>query len=887
MTGATDPAAVVRVSASETHFHGPVAAVIQGDHNDVTIVYEGGHRAVVPFLAPPAPAYSLVGRDLQIAAALELMIGPQAGRRVALTGLPGVGKTALALALVYDPDVLTRFPDGVLWAGLGQNADPLPHLAAWAAALGVPPKELPQPAGVETWARVVHAAIGTRRMLLVIDDAWKARDALAFRLGGPGCATILTTRVPEVALSFTPHVQPLSELTEQDSLKLLDSQASELLRDEPAGARELVRLTGGLPLAVILLSRHVRLQALLGRGGRLAATLDQLRTAEKRLQLSEEQAPVDRHPSLPLEVPLSLRAAIGLSVEHLGVTGAHVLASLSLFMPKPNTFSDSAAAAISGVSPDAVGALVEAGLVEPVGTGRLAMHQTIHDFASAERVPGQEEDRMVDYFVSMLDADTPGPEDLANILAAVNLAHRRGHTEQFLRGVHGAFPLLDQLGLYKEAELQLTEALAAAETLGDRAAHAQTQLRLGTVLMLRGEFESAAEHLRAGVQEARASGRQDDAADGLVRLGWLVGMQGEPGEAESLFAQALLLARDGALRRQRSEALSGMGWLAGRRGEYRLAREHGDASLTLARELGDEGLVADVLQVFGWAVAAEGDYRSADAYFRECLDLARPASRHSRMIDAMQGLAWIAAMTGRFAEARPMLEEALSLAERIDHHERVSLLLSMGWVLRELGEKEAARAAILDGIALARHTARKEKLGWLLHDLATLEIDNGGDDSAEAHLLEGLDLARQAEIHDLTVSILGTLGQMMTQAERYQEARSFLQQALGLERDQRNDTVAASLLHSAAQVELADGDAAEAGRLFADSIERALAAGNARQAAISRYGAARAAAAAGDLATARRLGAMSASELDALSNEKALEVTAWLATLPPAGDIPE
>lgn len=886
MTEATEPPSVVRVPGPETHFHGPVAAVVQGDHNNVTIVYESGHRAVVPFLAPPAPAHPLVGRDTQLAGVREVVLGQAAGRRVALTGLPGVGKTALALAVAYDPEVLARLPDGVLWAGLGRDADPLPHLAAWATALGIPPKELPQPADVESWARVVHTAIGTRRMLLVVDDAWTARTALVFRLGGPGCATVLTTRVPEVALSFTPQIQPLSELPDLDGLTLLDSLAPEALRDEPAAARELVRLTGGLPLAIILLGRHLRLQTLLGRRGRLGAALNRLRAAEERLQLAEEQAPLDRHPSLPLEVPLSLRAAIGLSVEHLGAAGADVLACLSVFMPKPNTFSEPAAVAVTAASADAIGALVEAGLVEPVAIDRLSVHQTVHDFASAQRAPGPEEDRMVDFFVAMLGADGTDDEDLGNILAALDLAHARGRTEQLLRGVHGAFPLLDRLGLYQVAEIQLTWALAAAEALADRAAEARTRLRLGTVLMQRGEFEPAGEHLRAGVRGAHECGSREDEVDGLLRLGWLVGMQGEPAAAESLFTQALELARDGALRRQRSEALNGMGWLASRRGKYRLAREHGNASLAAARELGDDGLIADVLQVLGWVVAAEGDYQGAEAYFQECLMLSRPASRHSRTIDALQGLGWIAAMRGRFAEAKPTLEEALSLAEKIDHHERVSLLLSMGWVLRELGQPEAAQAMLLDGVALARRTGRKEKLGWLLHDLAVLQVDSDGGESTEAYLREAFDLARQADIHDLTVSVLGTSGRLMMHQRRYAEARSFLGQALELERDQDNNEVRAILLHSLAQVELADGDADAAAQHFSDSVQRALAAGSAEQAAISRYGAAQAAAAAGDVATARRLGTESAGELAALTSTKESEVTAWLATLPPVGDGP-
>src|SRR5687767_5363486 len=51
---------------------------------------------------------------------------------VTIHGLPGVGKSAVAVVLAHHPDILSVFSDGVLWAGLGPSGDPGTHLAAWA-----------------------------------------------------------------------------------------------------------------------------------------------------------------------------------------------------------------------------------------------------------------------------------------------------------------------------------------------------------------------------------------------------------------------------------------------------------------------------------------------------------------------------------------------------------------------------------------------------------------------------------------------------------------------------------------------------------------------------------------------------------------------------------
>src|SRR5207249_7993680 len=68
---------------------------------------------------PLLPATPLVGRDEEMTRLRQRL---HTGGNVALTalnGLPGVGKTALAIALAHDQAIRTQFRDGVLWAALG------------------------------------------------------------------------------------------------------------------------------------------------------------------------------------------------------------------------------------------------------------------------------------------------------------------------------------------------------------------------------------------------------------------------------------------------------------------------------------------------------------------------------------------------------------------------------------------------------------------------------------------------------------------------------------------------------------------------------------------------------------------------------------------------
>ena len=54
----------------------------------------------------------------------------------ALHGMGGIGKSVLARALCDDPEVQAAFPDGILWATLGQTPDLLARLREWIDVLG-------------------------------------------------------------------------------------------------------------------------------------------------------------------------------------------------------------------------------------------------------------------------------------------------------------------------------------------------------------------------------------------------------------------------------------------------------------------------------------------------------------------------------------------------------------------------------------------------------------------------------------------------------------------------------------------------------------------------------------------------------------------------------
>ena len=212
-----------------------------------------------PFI-PVLPQVPLVGRNEELLK-LRQRLSTNRGNAAltALNGLPGVGKTALSIILAHDPALRAHFQDGILWAGLGPEPNMQGHLSRWGTLLGLSSSEMSSLSGSEAWAVALRRVIGSRTMLLVIDDAWTLEDALALKVGGPNCAHLVSTRFPSIATQITIEgATAIKELDSDEGMVLLRMLAPRVVENETQRTRELVMAVGGLPLALNLIGNYLR-----------------------------------------------------------------------------------------------------------------------------------------------------------------------------------------------------------------------------------------------------------------------------------------------------------------------------------------------------------------------------------------------------------------------------------------------------------------------------------------------------------------------------------------------------------------------------------------------------------------------------------------------------
>lgn len=256
---------------------------------------------------------------------------PRASTNVLVVdGMPGVGKTALALHWAHR--AAGAFRDGNLYydlrahGPLGPPADPATVLAAFLYALGVDPGQVP--GGLPERAALYRSLLAERSVLVVLDNATSVSQVRPLLPGVSRTRVVVTSRHKLLGLAARDGVRrlTLAPFTAGETARLLHSLTGHAAAS-PAGAETvdiLGRHCGHLPLAVRAVAERAlagppftaeRLAHELSAGGRpltaLATDDDEYTSVREAFSWSYQELPADLSVTFRL---FAARAVTGLSV---------------------------------------------------------------------------------------------------------------------------------------------------------------------------------------------------------------------------------------------------------------------------------------------------------------------------------------------------------------------------------------------------------------------------------------------------------------------------------------------------------------------------------------------------------------------------------------------
>ncbi|MFC0842169.1 BTAD domain-containing putative transcriptional regulator [Streptomyces noboritoensis] len=635
--------------------------------------------------ALPRPPGGFIGRAAQLAR-LDALIAEESPVCL-VTGPAGVGKSALAVHWAHRN--ADRFPDGLLFAELGGfgargPADGDLVLQRFLRCLGVAREHVPGSAeGAAALYRELTAGL---RLLVVLDDAASSAQVRPLLPAGAGCVTLVTSRdrLGGLVVSDDARPVPIDTLDDVDSTALLVSVlGARRVAAEPAAARRLAGLCGGLPLALRVVAARLAYQP----DASLERMAAQLQDGNRRLALLsvDDQGP---------------RAALGASVRHVAPEDRRMLYALT---SHPGGRIDlPAAAALAGTTEDAalraLDALAGAHLVGEGRDGDWSLHDLVRLYArtagevsgGAPAGPGTDSAlrRLVDLLLHTCLAATEAAEPGSQACCALPPGTWRPSSQTEFTSRPQA------LDWYADQRELLARTVTAA-----RAEHLHAQAwRLGILqwplMVLRPRDEWCP--LLTGALDSVQRDPHAAGADGESRvralLGWLLIEQGRLPEALSCLEPAPAMAADPV---SEATARINLGMAYARAGEPRPARTQCLRALALAVRCGHLPTQRLALQHLARFALDGGRPEQALTHARHALTLTRE--------EEVVGRAWLRLQSGqalwdlgRTAEALAELEESAAQAEayRLDETAGQALeLLSRITGAEEYAERRAALAA--------------------------------------------------------------------------------------------------------------------------------------------------------------------------------------------------
>ncbi len=559
--------------------------------------------------------------------------------------------------------------------------------------------------------------------------------------------------------------------------------APEIINAEPEKVDELIPALGGLPLSLILIGNYLKLQSYGGQINRLREAFKRLKDGDDYLHLTEPQSPLNRHPSLSKNTPLSLLTVIGISEESLDTLSRQTLRILSVFPSKPNSFSEEAALYVSSTSKEIFYNLIDRGLLEN-SFGRYTLHQSIVDYAKTKLEDDTSYEKMVIFFVNHVENYKNNYNiielDVTNIIAALNIAIEKKYYELSLRLSKAFYGFLETRGLYSLADIHLNYAQAIARKLGKKYILSLILLQLGRLFERQGKYPQAEEYLIESLQISRTIQNYDTISSVLHSLGALLEKRGNYNEAKKYLTEGLNVAKETGNDFKISAMLTSLGVVDFKLGYYWQAINHYRKGIVIARELGDNDRVSVLLLNLGTVFLDNiGDYAEAEKNYQEGLNLAREIGNLENVSNLLLGLGITELKRGNIAEAENFSLEGLKIAREIGHQEIISgFLLNLGELSINKGNFELAKSYLIDGINIVRKIGHKEYLCFLLIQLSKLALYQANYSLSKENIFESKKIAEDIGHSLLMNEVVVILGDIYINENEINRAIKVLQKAL-------------------------------------------------------------------------------------------------------------
>ncbi|GAB7101917.1 BTAD domain-containing putative transcriptional regulator [Streptomyces phaeofaciens JCM 4814] len=616
-------------------------------------------------------------------------------RILAIDGIPGIGKTAVAVHLAHQ--IAAQFPDGQLYADLrgfapeGNPADPHEVLHDFLDALGVAQQQIP--VSLDRRSALYRSALSGRRILVILDNARDVEQVRPLLPGTPECMVVVTSRsrLTSLVTAHGAHSLTLDVPTLQEATAYFVARVEKYRTDtETAAIERIAEHCGRLPLALAL----VATRAAIHPDQPLTEIEAEITGAGRRLEAFSDH-----------DSGNGVRRVFSWSYRTLGPQAARAFRLLPLY---PGTdITTRAVASLTGLPPRqaavAVRELAHARLLTARRPDRYWSHDLMLAYAAelgddSKTERAEAKSRLVDHYRQTAHAANLALRPPTN--PVLPPAPLKGVAPELISDSTAA------MAWFTEESCALRALIDDAAARGDARLAWELALSMQLFHQRNNWWHDWAATMRTALEAAR---RVDD-VEGMARTHHgLAGAQYFLGDTHDALTH-LEFARDFFERLGLVEDLAhvvkdmGTVWIS--KGDFAAACQHHEQAMGLLRRTGPSELKADTVLATGYSQLRLGNAAkaielagSAATVFRELGNIRGEAGCFSLLGDVHRA-------SGNLLRAAQFYRQGIELLRQIGGRaDIVHGLLVLGEVLVDAGDQAGARSAWMEVLAHAAEPA--------------------------------------------------------------------------------------------------------------------------------------------------------------------------------------
>ena len=811
---------------------------VEGDRNQIIAQMLGGtaignvetlnqyvqtqQRSFSLYQLPPDVS-DFVGREEEIGHLNSLLTSGQPFVRYVLSGMAGIGKSALAVHVAHQLKKST-FPDAQLYVDLrGADGKPLNAfdvLSQWLRALGIEEQSMPN--DLSERVKLYRSQLANKHALVLIDNAQDEQHLLPLLPGSETCGVLITSRQRLAALEGA-TILDLQVLSQKDSLGLLESLiGTERLQAELDIAHRIAEECGSLPLALRI----------------SGATLKQKpywKLGDYTRRLKDEQKKLSQ-----LQIShLDVRSSFALSYRELNTDAALLFRRLGLLegvdfnIQLATALIDEDSSVVSEPEEHKVfeaqtlliiEQLLDAQLLEALGNKRYRFHDLMRLFAKEKflevETPESQKatkEKIIDFYCDALSplslftrlrisksiprssqefrrkmkrfALNWCSEEWSNLLSILEWMQQ---LEMFQEIVD----VVGELGAFFEARSYclsdwnyiFSQALKAAHKIESQELEGNFLFSLGRTTLGQRYLENAKDYFQESLQIYRNLGNFKQQGACLSELASVCHTKGDLEEAISYHKQALDLLIDDDSYYERSITLSQLGCVYLDQKRYEEAVDCHQEVLKSARECNDLLGEGKTLTNLGNIYVAQNRFEEAVECFENSLQIKRELGYRYSEVVTLNNLAKLHSQQKNWEKAIPYYEQSAQICQDFDDLKQLaSILLKLGNIYFETLCFEQAINYFDQSLQIFQSLKDFKNIGIAYHRKAKISRkQNNWQLSIEANR-EALNAFQQANHDTWYASILFDLASTYVHLKAWDEAISYSEQFLQ-SCVERNDT---------------------------------------------------------------------------------------------------